>query len=109
MMVSWSAPTGITTGVAAYDVRYIETSADEAVDANWTVEEDAWEDGGGSLTYAVTGLTNGTEYDAQVLAVDEDDGNSAWSATTGATPADHGNTQRTSHERDGGRQCVGNH
>ena len=51
-------------------MRYIETSADEADDANWTVEEDAWEDGGGSLAHAVTGLTNGTEYDVQVRAVD---------------------------------------
>ena len=91
--VSWSAPTGITTGVAAYDVRYIETSADEMVDANWTVEENAWEDGGGSLAYAVTGLTNGTEYDVQVRAVDEDDVDGAWSATTSATPADHSDTR----------------
>ena len=92
-LVSWSGPTGISTGVAAYDVRYIETSADEAVDANWTVEEDAWEDGGGSLAYAITGLTNGTEYDVQARAVDKDDGAGAWSATTSATPADHGNTR----------------
>ena len=107
--VSWSAPTGITTGVAAYDVRYIETSADEMVDANWTVEENAWEDGGGSLAYAVTGLTNGTEYDVQVRAVDVDDVDGAWSATTSATPADHSDTQRRSHERDRGRECVGSH
>ncbi len=93
VLVTWSAPTGITTGVAAYDVRYIETSADETMDSNWTVEEDAWEDGDGSLTYAVTGLTNGTEYDVQVRAVDEDDVDGAWSATTSATPADHGNTR----------------
>ena len=92
VMVSWSAPAGITTGIAAYDVRYIETSADETDDANWTVEHNAWEEGGGSLTYAVTGLTNGTEYDVQVRAVDENDVGSAWSATTGAAPADHGNT-----------------
>ena len=89
VLVSWSAPTGITTGVAAYDVRYIETTADETVDANWTVEEDAWKEGGG-LAYAVTGLTNATEYDVQVRAVDEDDVDGAWSATTSATPADHG-------------------
>ena len=93
VLVSWSAPTGITTGVAAYDVRYIETSADETVDANWTVEDDAWEDGGGSLSYAITGLTNGTEYDVQVRAVDENDVDGAWSAITSATPADHGNTR----------------
>ena len=66
VLVSWSAPTGTTTGIAAYDVRYIETSADETVDANWTVVEEAWEDGGGGLAYAVTGLANGAEYDVQV-------------------------------------------
>ena len=97
VLVSWSAragiTTGITTGVAAYDVRYIETSADETVDSNWTVEEDAWEEGGGSLAYAITGLTNGTAYDVQVRAVDEDDIDGAWSATTSATPADHGDTR----------------
>ena len=92
VLVSWSAPTGITTGVVAYDVRYVETSADETMDSNWTLEEDAWKEGGGSLTYAVTGLTNGTEYDVQVRAVDVDDVDGAWSATTSATPADHGDT-----------------
>ena len=91
--VSWSAPDGITTGVAAYDVRYIETSADEMLDPNWTVEEDAWEEGGGSLAYGVAGLTNGTGYDVQVRAVDEDDVDGAWSATTSATPSDHGDTR----------------
>ena len=91
VLVSWSAPTGITTGVSAYDVRYILTSADETMDSNWTVEEDAWEDGGGSLTYAITGLTNEMGYDVQVRAVDVDDVDGAWSATTSATPADHGN------------------
>ena len=45
------------------------------------------------LAYAVTGLTNGTEYDVQVRAVDEDDVDGAWSATTSATPADHGDTR----------------
>ena len=107
VLVSWSIPTGITTGVAAYDVRYIETSADEAVDANWTVEEDAWKDGGGSLAYAVTGLTNGTEYDAQVRAVDEDDVDGAWSATTGATPEDHGNDLATAKSVTAGARVWG--
>ena len=95
VLVSWSAPTGITTGVGAYDVRYIETGADETMDSNWTVEEDGWKDGGGSLAYPITGLTNGTEYDVQVRAVDENNVDGAWSATTSATPADHGDTQAT--------------
>ena len=93
VLVSWSQPTGISTGVRAYDVRFIETSADESIDSNWTVEEDAWEDGGGSLTYAITGLTNDTGYDVQVRAVDEDDVNGAWSTTSSATPEDHGNSR----------------
>ena len=93
VLVSWSAPTGITTRVAAYEVRYIEATADETVDSNWTVEEDAWEEGGGSLAFAVTGLTNATEYDVQVRAVDANDVDGAWSATTSATPADHGGTR----------------
>ena len=93
VLVAWGEPTGIATGVRAYDVRYIETSADESVDSNWTVEEDAWEDGGGSLTYAITGLTNGTGYDVQVRAEDEGDVNGAWSLTTSATPEDHGDNR----------------
>lgn len=93
LRVYWSAPADITTGVGAYDVRHIETSADESVDANWTVEEDAWEAGDGALVYTVTGLTNDTGYDVQVRAVDVDDVNGAWSDTTSATPADHGDTR----------------
>ena len=68
--VSWIAPTGITSKIEAYDVRYIATSSDATVDSNWTVEEDAWEAGDGSLYFAITGLTNGTGYDVQVRAVD---------------------------------------
>ncbi len=88
--VAWNAPAGITTGVKAYDVRHINSDATDKADANWTVEEDAWEDGDGSLFHAITGLTNETGYDVQVRAVDEDDVDGAWSATTAATPGDHG-------------------
>ena len=107
VLVSWSPPTGITTGIAAYDVRLIETSADETVDANWTMEEDAWKDGGGGLAYAVTGLTNGAEYDVQVRAVDENDVDGAWSATTSATPADHGNDLATAKSVTAGARVWG--
>ena len=57
------------------------------------MEEGAWEDGDGSLTYAVTDLTNGTGYDVQVRAADENDVDGAWSSTTSATPEDHGNSR----------------
>ena len=104
--VSWSAPTG-ATGITAYDVRHIETSADETDDANWAVEEDAWKEGSGSLAYAVTGLTNGTEYDVQVRAVDEDDVDGAWTATTSATPADHGDTRAAARSVTAGARVWG--
>ena len=91
--VSWGAPTGIATGIKAYDVRYIETSEDESVDSNWTVEENAWEEGDGSLNHAITGLTNDTGYDVQVRAVDESNVNGAWSATSSGTPEDHGDSR----------------
>ena len=90
LTVAWSAPAG-ETGITAYDVRHIETSADETMDSNWTEVDNAWTSG--TLEYAITGLTNGTEYDVQVRAVDEDDVDGAWSATTSATPADHGDTR----------------
>ena len=93
--VSWIAPTGITSKIEAYDVRYIATSSDATMDSNWTVEEDAWEAGDGSLYFAITGLTNGTGYYVQVRAVDENDIDGAWSTTTSSTPADHGDDRVT--------------
>ena len=66
LTLAWTAPAG-ATGITAYDVRHIETSADET--ANWTVVDDT----SGALEYTITGLTNGTEYDVQVRAVDVDD------------------------------------
>ena len=105
LTLAWTAPAG-ATGITAYDVRHIETSADETGDANWTMEEDAWKDGGGSLAYAVTGLTNGTEYDVQVRAVNSN-GDGTWSDTTSATPADHGNDLATAKSVTAGARVWG--
>ena len=86
LTVAWAAP--INTGssaITAYDLRYIETGAADKSDANWTVVEDVWAAGSGSLQYTLSGLTGGTEYDVQVRAVNAA-GASAWSATvTGTT------------------------
>ena len=72
LAVVWTAPADTGGGViTAYDVRYIETSADEMVDSNWTVRDNAWRSG--DLRYVISNLTNATEYDVQVRAV-----NSAW-------------------------------
>ena len=86
LTVAWAAP--INTGssaITAYDLRYIETGAADKSDANWTVVEDVWAAGSGSLQYTLSGLTGGTQYDVQVRAVNAA-GAGAWSATvTGTT------------------------
>ena len=95
LTVSWSAPseTGGAT-ITAYDVHYILSSAtDKTVDANWTLKEDRWTTGGGSLTYELRNLPDGVGYDVEVRAVANGDG--PWSAPlTGATN-DHGGTRAT--------------
>ena len=82
--VAWTEPSD-TGGAAitAYDVRYIKTSEDEAVDANWTVQDNAWRSG--DLRYVIRNLENAVQYDVQVRAVNRrHDG--AWSGTVTGTP-----------------------
>ena len=83
LTLTWTAPVGVT-GITAYDLRHIETSADETVDANWTVVQDVWTAGADDLTDTIDGLDNGVVYDIQMRTVTTQDG--AWSATTTATP-----------------------
>ena len=84
LTVSWRAPSSNATGIVAYDVRHILNDADETVDANWTVVDNAWT-GSGPLQYVITGLTGGAPYDLQVRAVNSA-GNGPWSLTTTRTP-----------------------
>ena len=88
----WSEPgdTGSST-ITAYGLRYILTTEDETVDANWTVQEDVWS-GAGELRHTVIGLDNGEQYDVQVRAVNSR-GDGEWSATVTGTPADHGGSR----------------
>ena len=91
LTVAWTAPAG-ATDITGYDLRRIESDATDKAAANWTVDEDVWEDG--ALRAFVLGLTNSTSYDLQVRAVaDTTDG--AWSATVAGTPASAG-TRRSS-------------
>ena len=73
-------------GIESYDVRYIKTVADETVESNWTVVEEAWtasSDEG--LKYAITELTGGSSYDVQVRATNSV-GTGPWSETRTGTP-----------------------
>ena len=84
LAVVWTAPADTGGGViTAYDVRYIETSEDETVESNWTVRDNAWRRG--DLRYVISSLTNATEYDVQVRAVNSA-GDGAWSGTETGTP-----------------------
>ncbi len=89
LTVTWAAPSGTGgTVITSYDLRYIESSAVDKADANWTVVEDAWTTG--SLIYTIEGLTGGAQYDVQIRAVTSV-GAGPWSATSsGATQATPG-------------------
>ena len=86
LAVVWTAPTDNGGGaVTAYDVHYIDTdtSADKTVESNWTVRDNAWRSG--DLRYVISSLTNATEYDVQVRAVNSA-GDGEWSDTETGTP-----------------------
>ena len=87
LTISWNAPSsdGSST-ITTYDLRHIETASDETVDSNWTVVEQVWTRGSGTLEYTLTGLTADTHYDLQVRAVNAA-GDGPWSATAMTTTA----------------------
>ncbi len=86
LTVSWTAPSSDGgTDITAYDLRYIETTADETVDSNWTVEDDVWTTGGRTLQYTLIGLIGDTQYDLQMRAVNAG-GDGPWSTTATGTP-----------------------
>ena len=85
LTITWNPPASDGRSViTAYDLRYVETAADETVDANWTVERDVWTTGSGVLKYNLTELTGDTQYDLQVRAVNAA-GEGSWSATSTGT------------------------
>ena len=85
--VTWAAPSmasGVT--IIAYGLRYIESAASDKSDANWTMVDNAWTTGSGALSYQISGLTSGTQYDVQVRAVTAA-GDGLWSVAAAVTPA----------------------
>ena len=88
LTVVWTAPSedgGAT--ITSYDLRFIETSADDTVDGNWTEENIP---SSGTLSYTVAGLRDGTGYRAQVRADNGTEG--PWSEKSTGTTTDHGGT-----------------
>ena len=82
LRVSWTAPdeTG-GSDIVAYDLRYVQTAADEVEESDWTVVENVWTSvAGGDFQHVVTGLTGSTQYDVQVRALNRS-GGGAWSDT----------------------------
>ena len=85
LTVFWTPPRE-TRGadIASYDLRHIESAAADKSDPYWTVVDDAWT--GGPLSYTLTGLTGGAQYNVQVRAF-HGAGAGPWSATAAGTPA----------------------
>ena len=107
--LSWTAPSNNGgSAITAYDLRHIRSDAASKADASWTVLQDVWTSSG-ALSYDLTGLDGGTEYDVQVRAVNAA-GDGPWSVTvTRATlvgvaqPASPANAQ---YRRDGATAIV---
>ena len=86
LTVAWTAPTQpVDSVVTAYDLRYIQTDADETTDSNWTVVNNVWTASGGDLEYTISGLTAKVQYDLQVRAVNSW-GAGRWSETATGIP-----------------------
>ena len=72
--VNWTAPSGNGSDVTDYDVQYKAAAA-----SNWT----SWTHSGTTTTATITGLTNGTTYQAQARATNSV-GTGPWSASASA-------------------------
>ena len=84
MTVQWAtAISARQHPVTSHDLRYIESSEDETVDANWTVKIDVPSDRQG---YTIVGLTNWVQYDVQVRGWNAG-GPGLWSETETGTPS----------------------
>ena len=86
LTVVWDLPAN-TGGEnpTGYDVRYIKTSEDETDDANWTEQLRAWIESSGVMSYPITDLETGEQYDVQVRA-ENSVGKGSWSASETGTP-----------------------
>ena len=69
--VSWRVPSigSGTVVILSYDLHYIRSDAPDKAEANWRVLRDLRTTGSGIMSYEVTGLTGGIQYDIQLPAV----------------------------------------
>ena len=70
--------------ITAYDLRYIEDRANQALDANWTVVNGVWTSSSGSRVHVIPGLGGGGVYKVQMRSVNVW-GTGRWSSSTIAT------------------------
>ena len=76
LSVSWSAPANTGPDITGYDVQYRVKGGSSFTDASHS---------GTSTSATITGLTEGTTYEVQVRATN-DEGSGAWSASGEGTP-----------------------
>ena len=83
LSINWTTPANTGPPINDYDVRYIPTTLDANVDANWTTLTHV----GTTTTATITGLERGATYHFQVNAFNTER-RSAWSpsGTFGTTP-----------------------
>ena len=80
LLLVHASATSIQLASALSGARHILSSAPDKADANWTEVADAWtSNNGGNLEYTISGLSQGTSYDVQVRA-ENDEGTSGWSS-----------------------------
>ncbi len=74
--LTWTAPENTGPAISGYGVEYTESGTESWMDAGHT---------GTDASHSITGLDNGTAYEVQVRAKN-DEGEGGWSASATATP-----------------------
>lgn len=81
-------------------------------DIEYRVDGGTWTSSGGTVSFTITGLTNGTEYDIEIRPVDAEGDHGAGSSIKSATPAAAASTFTTSatgprfQDQDGGGSVI---
>ncbi len=101
--VNWTAPAD--SGITSYDLRYIESSAGDKADNNWTLLTAVWRSGDGDLAHTLADLEDGVGFDFQVRAFTTESG--AWSATSARSTLDHSSSRASATQLTVGSSLPG--